>query len=138
MVYDSTLDTQCHIAEVQRNLLEVILFLGARAKIHDASKLEWPEKEMYDEFTPRLRALTYGNDEYKQSLEEMGSALRHHYRSNSHHPEHFPNGVDDMSLLNLLEMLADWTTAVLKHADGDLIESIAINADRFGMSDQLV
>jgi len=94
---------------VQDNLLEFILFLGARARSHDASKLEAPEKEMYDEFTPRLRALTYGSDEYKECLKEMGAALKHHYENNSHHPEHFPDGINDMSLLDLIEMLADWT-----------------------------
>jgi len=138
MVYDSKKDTQYHIAEVQRNLLEIIMLLGARARFHDASKLEPPEREMYDEFTPKLRALTYGSDEYKQCLKEMGHALQHHYESNSHHPEHFANGINGMSLLDLIEMLADWAAAVLRHDDGDLMESVIINADRFGMSDQLV
>lgn len=136
--YDSAMDTQKHISEVQRNLLEIIVLIGARARFHDASKLNPPEKAMYDEFTPKLRGLTYGSDEYTQSLKDMGAALCHHYEKNSHHPEHFPGGIDDMSLIDLIEMLADWVAAVLRHADGDLMESIEINAVRFEMSDQLV
>ena len=137
MAYDSTIDTHRHISEVQRNLLDIVICLGMRARFHDASKLDPPEKEMYDEFTPKLRALIYGSNEYKRCLKEMGEALKHHYEHNSHHPEHFSNSIDGMSLLDLIEMLADWTAAVLRH-DGDLMESLSINRDRFGMSDQLV
>lgn len=136
--YDSATDTRKHIAAVRRNLLRSIVLIRRRANSHDASKLSSPEKEMYDEFTPNLRELTYGSDEYKQSLKEMGAALQHHYEENSHHPEHFPNGIDGMSLLDLIEMLADWTAAVTRHADGDLMESVRINAVRFEMDDQLV
>lgn len=136
--YDSAAETRKHIMEVRSNLYKVVMNLEQRARGHDASKLESPEKEMYDKFTPKLRGLTYGSDAYKQSLEEMGGALQHHYENNPHHPEHFPNGIDDMSLLDLIEMLADWAAAILRHDDGDLMKSLAINAERFGMSKQLV
>ena len=137
MTYDSTMDTQEHILEVQHNLYEAIMIIERRAKFHDASKLRLPEKEMYDKFTPKLRELTYGSDEYKECLKKMGKALQHHYENNSHHPEHFPNGIGGMSLLDLIEMLADWTAAVTRHADGDLTESIRINTKRFGIDGQL-
>jgi hypothetical protein len=42
-----------------------------------------------------------------------------------------------MSLLDLIEMFADWKAATLRHADGDLSESLKINKERFGLSDQL-
>lgn len=126
-----------HILNVAILLEQICEAMKVRAAKHDASKLESPEREMYDEFTPRLRALTYGSSKYKQSLKEMGKALAHHYRSNVHHPEHYENGIEGMSLLDLLEMLADWTAAVQRHADGDLMESLKINKGRFGMSDQL-
>ena len=41
-----------------------------------------------------------------------------------------------MNLLDVIEMLADWKAATLRHADGDLARSIDINAERFGMSDE--
>lgn len=135
--YDSTEDTRKHIENVKYFISLVSLNLVGRGESHDASKLQYPEKEMFDEYTPLLRDTTYGSDEYKQYIKKMGIALTHHYEHNAHHPEHFANGIDDMSLLDLLEMFCDWQAAVMRHADGDMVKSIAINKDRFRMSDQL-
>jgi len=136
--YDSTQDTINHIANVRAFLGNVIAECQYRARVHDESKLKSPEKEMYDKFTPRLKAMTYGSDEYKSCLKEMGDGLRHHYRANSHHPEHYDfNGISGMSLIDLIEMLADWKAASLRHADGDILKSIELNQKRFGISDQL-
>ena len=108
-----------------------------RAIAHDASKLEDIEKPVFDKFTPLLKAVTYGSHEYKEYLRSMGDALAHHYAVNSHHPEHFKNGIDGMSLLDLIEMLADWKAASERHADGDFKKSLLINTDRFNISGQL-
>jgi len=137
MTYDSRFETEQHIDSVRENLLEVIHKLYSRAFHHDASKLQEPEKPMYDEWTPKLRDSTYGSDEYKTMLKEMGPALRHHYQENSHHPEHFENGINGMSLFDLIEMLADWKAATMRHADGNIQDSLRINKARFGISDQL-
>ena len=87
--------------------------------------------------TPKLIGLTYGSQEYKDSLKELGPALQHHYKHNSHHPEHYENGIDGMSLTDIVEMLCDWKAAAERHSDGDLAKSIEINCKRFNMSDQL-
>lgn len=130
--YDSRPDTYEHIAEVRGRLLHVAQDLIDRAHVHDASKLEEPELLVFDEYTPKLRSSTYGSDEYKRFLEGMGEGLRHHYAGNDHHPEHFPGGVQDMNLVQVIEMLADWKAATLRHADGSLQRSIVQNAERFG------
>ena len=137
MNYDSTNDTMQHIATVQRFGLEVVINLAHRLHVHDASKLTAPEKPIFDEFTPKLSGITYGSDEYKAYLAAMGEALQHHYAANTHHPEHYAAGIDGMSLLDLIEMLADWKAATMRHADGDLAKSIEINQARFGINDQL-
>lgn len=137
MSYDSRLDTHEHISKVRSYLAEVIYDLMGRSYRHDASKLVDPERSMFDEFTPKLRELTYGSPEYKTCLEEMGEALQHHYAHNDHHPEHHEHGVADMNLLQLVEMLADWKAATLRHEDGNLGLSIVHNQKRFGMSDEL-
>lgn len=136
-MYDSKKDTNDHKNAVKHFMSVATLNLAQRMQDHDASKLESPEKEMFDEYTPLLKGTTYGSDEYKKHLEKMGVALKHHYETNSHHPEHFENGIDGMSLLDLLEMFCDWQAACLRHADGDIVKSIEINRKRFGMSDQL-
>lgn len=137
MNYDSTQDTNKHISRVRLLLAQMTSNLETRASDHDKSKLEEPEKSMYDEYTPLLRNLTYGSDEYKQCLANMGEALQHHYKENSHHPEHSENGINGMSLLDIIEMLADWKAASMRHANGDMGKSMEINRKRFGISDQL-
>lgn len=137
MKYDSKHDTDLHILEVQSRLAICIGNMQARALKHDRSKLESPEKEIFDEMTPLLKGSTYGSDEYKAMLERMKPALDHHYASNSHHPEHYPNGIRGMSLLGLIEMICDWKAATMRHADGDILRSVEINQKRFGYSDEL-
>lgn len=135
--YDSTDDTLDHIEEVRRRLNRVIHQLHLRLLRHDQSKLASPEKEAFDEFTPKLRGMTYGSPEYKACLDAMKPALEHHYANNRHHPEHFADGIKDMTLLDLVEMLCDWKAATLRHADGDILRSIHQNQVRFGYSDEL-
>jgi hypothetical protein len=134
---DSRPATKEHIWEVQRLLMRVTRDLFRRADKHDASKLVSPEVEIFDEFTPKLAGSTYGSDEYKGFLAGMKVGLDHHYAANDHHPEHFPGGIGDMSLVQLVEMLCDWKAATLRHKDGDIRKSIEQNQQRFGYSDEL-
>lgn len=135
--YDSTGDTLKHSQRVGELLVQITKEILDRATCHDRSKTEDPELAVFNEYTPKLRDSTYGSDEYKSYLAAMGEGLAHHYANNRHHPEHFPNGVDDMTLVDVIEMLADWRAATERHADGDILRSIGIQRHRFGLSDQL-
>ena len=138
MKYDSAKDTLLHIKRVSDKLHMVCINLLERARAHDASKLHFPEKDTFDEYTPKLKETTYGSSEYQEFLKEMETALNHHYAANRHHPEHFKNGIESMDLLDLIEMFCDWKAASERHADGDIHKSILTNKGRFKMSDQLV
>ena len=109
--YESRPETYAHIAEVRGLLLKGVMDLLRRSHHHDQSKLEPPEVETFNEFTPKLKDLTYGSDEYRECLRAMKPALEHHYAHNRHHPEHFANGVLGMDLFDLVEMLSDWIAA---------------------------
>lgn len=135
--YDSIPDTNKHIARVQVLLELAECKLSERAHVHDRSKLEDPEKSIFDEMTPKLAGSTYGSEEYKGFLAQMKPALDHHYAANSHHPEHYPNGVYGMSLFDVLEMLIDWKAAGERHNDGSIERSLKVNRERFKISDQL-
>lgn len=137
MSYDSRPETLAHIQRVADLLAQVELDLTVRGENHDASKLVDPELETFNEYTPKLKNSTYGTDEYKGFLKGMGAGLAHHYEHNRHHPEHFPNGINDMTLMDLVEMLADWKAATERHDDGDMARSLRLQKDRFGISDQL-
>lgn len=136
--YDSRPDTLAHIARVAELLDLCQIELNQRGCAHDKSKLEEPEKSTFDACTAKLKALTYGSDEYKTALVELGPALDHHYAANSHHPEHYINGVDGMSLFDVIEMLMDWKAATERmKGGGDIRASLIHNTKRFDLSPQL-
>lgn len=137
MGYDSTADTLKHAQRVAVLMGQPIGELLVRSMEHDRSKTQEPELSVFNEFTPKLKTSTYGSGEYKGFLAAMGAALDHHYRANRHHPEHFTDGIDGMTLVDLIEMLADWKAATERHDDGSLDRSLNIQAERFGISPQL-
>lgn len=136
---DSRPDTVAHIERVQTLIQTAINNLSVRAVQHDLSKLEEPEKSAFD----RLKALSlsgmaYGSEEYRACLRAEKPAINHHYAANTHHPEHFANGIDGMSLFDVLEMLLDWKAATERMKNGgDIRASLTINRDRFKITPQL-
>ena len=135
--YSSITETKAHINRVRLYLIKVINELMWRAFYHDASKMESPELEIFNVYTPKLKGMTYGSDEYKQCLAEMTPALKHHYEVNSHHPECYVHGIRGMDLMDIIEMFCDWLAATERHEDGDIFKSIEINAVRFGYDEVL-
>lgn len=130
-------DTLRHIERVRSLLNFCVIDLMRKGELHDQSKLESPEVEAFTEYTPKLAGCTYGSEEYKGYLAAIKPALDHHYANNKHHPEHWANGVNDMNLLDVLEMLCDWKAASERHNDGNIQKSIEINSKRFNLSPQL-
>lgn len=122
-----------------RNLLNICVNnLLKRGESHDQSKLENPEVEGFAQYTSKLSKCTYGSEEYQSYLKELKPVLDHHYAKNSHHPEHYKNGIEDMNLLDILEMVCDWKASSERHNDGNIRKSIQLNADRFKLSPQLL
>lgn len=136
-ISECQVETQKHIELVRKFIRLFTDKLTTRGVDHDRLKLKSPEVEIFTEFTPKLAETTYGSDEYKEFLEQMKPALEHHYANYRHHPEHFVDGVNDMNLIDLVEMICDWKASTLRHNNGNLLKSIEINAQRFGMSEQL-
>lgn len=137
---DSSIGTIQHQNRVIELMELISEQLKHKAEIHDNSKLGPYEKPYFDNAikTHALAGLTYGSEEYKKSMmDTLKPALDHHYKVNSHHPEHYENGVDDMNLLDVVEMFVDWKAATERHADGDINKSININEERFNISPQL-
>lgn len=139
--YDSTQDTMEHINKVQVRIAEVQANLDQRAAVHDRSKLAEPEKAGYDILVGALAGNQYGTDAFKAAMQaantdpRVKAAIQHHYDVSAHHPEHFENGIDGMSLLDVLELLCDWKGASERY--GPSLLALAHNKERFGISDQL-
>lgn len=129
---DSRVETLKHISEVRRMIGLIVSNLTDRGIEHDATKLESPEKEILDRVTPNLKNIDYGSDEYHECMKEMKPMLDHHYKNNSHHPEHWENGIEGMTLVDLVELFCDNAAATYRHDTGNIFKSIEHNKDRFG------
>ena len=131
------LETTKHIHKVRGLLCEMISALDERARNHDLSKLESPEKEIFGQYTPELAKTEYGSKEYKDLLVLVKPAIEHHYSKNRHHPEHWPQGIEDMTLIDILEMLCDWKAAGERNKNGNIRKSLEVNTTRYNISPQL-
>lgn len=103
---------------------------------HDLSKYGNAEALFFADEIFNLKKLTYGTPEYKTALDKIRPCLDHHYKTNSHHPEYYPNGYAGMSHMDKLEMLCDWCAAVRRHKDGSILKSIQKNQERFKYTDE--
>lgn len=130
-------ETQKHIDKVRKYMRFFTDKLTSRGENHDASKMETPEVELFAEHTEKLSEIEYGSEEYKKELEALKPALEHHYAVNRHHPQHFPNGINDMNLIDIVEMITDWKASSERNSNGNLLKSIELNAKRFEMDEQL-
>lgn len=137
-MYDSTEDTLEHIQLVQSFIENLREHLYRRGWMHDLSKLEEPEKSLYDEFKPKIQEVEleygYGSPQYEKLIKELEPAFQHHFSNNRHHPEYFENGINGMTLIDLVEMFCDWKAAASRYNKSPNIKA---NQRRFGMSDQL-
>jgi hypothetical protein len=137
--YDSTADTLEHIIQVYRNINRFCFELTVRGECHDLSKLRSPEKEIFDEFTPKLKDVEYGSEEYYNILKKMKSAVKHHQRNNRHHPEFYGDyGVEGMTLIDIVEMFCDWKASSMRSKDGNIMKSIDIGEKRHNIPPVLV
>ena len=135
---DSKLDTYAHIETVRKYIKIFTDKLTQRGIDHDKTKLESPEAEGFAKVNDKLKHLTYGTPEYEENLKDLQITLQHHYAKNKHHPEHYKNGINDMTLIDLLEMICDWKASTLRQHDGNLLQSLEKNAERYGISKQLL
>ena len=128
---DSRISTLKHINLVHRLLTTVSVEISDRGLHHDASKLESPEKEIFDEFIPRLERVEYGSAEYYELISQMKPAIDHHNAHNRHHPEFHDDGIHGMTLVDLIEMLCDWKAATMRtEPHGNVHKSLDIAFER--------
>lgn len=130
-------ETMKHMLRVNELCQMAAWEISRRGVVHDRSKLESPEVELFDEYTEQLAALTYDSPEYHEMRAKLKPALDHHYANNSHHAEHYPKGIDDFDLFDMLECLLDWKAAGERQNDGNILVSLEKNKKRFKLSPQL-
>ena len=127
-------------------LTKVCNELMTRACKHDASKILEEDLNRHLEATQKRQelrekhgaAMDYGHEMYKKYRDEYKDLPEEHARLNRHHVEHHKNGIWDMDLVDVLEMLLDWCQAA--EDNGEDVEennSIGKNAKEYGFEPQL-
>lgn len=123
-----------HIALVRQALHRVADELIRRAEVHDLSKFNEDEFAGFVQINRVAREHPYGSEEYKASLNAVTpNPIQLHYSRNSHHPEHYAGGTDDMDLADIIEMVCDWYAASKTYGQTSFADSVEISLDRFQM-----
>ena len=131
----NTIATLQHMRRVQHLLCDFAIGLLRRGQRHDESKLGPEEKPHFDRETPMLSGVDFGSPACEAALGRLKDALRHHYASNSHHPEHYPDGIAGMDLYDLVEMVLDWKASSERRPIVDMGLEAAFS--RFAVEPQL-
>jgi len=126
--------TTKHKLQVMKFMLRTCFKLLRRAWVHDFSKYSKNEAPHFAA-AGDTKKLEYNSVDYNKSLKDLEGALDHHYKKNSHHPQHHKNGFRDMQPLDVIEMLCDWKASTLRYKAGDIKDSVKINRERFGYSE---
>ena len=126
-------DQDRHQRRVGRMLRVIAKELEHRQYMHDRSSYEAPERLI----VARNKRLLFNRSVGKSTTLMKGAtellhAVSTHYKKNRHHPEHWSNGVWDMTLVDVIEMVCDWRSTGCNiedrltkyHIDGPLADVI--------------
>lgn len=127
-----------HIKRVNELLGNFAIRMIQRGQVHDSSKFDPIEAGPLEEMQKLVDAegqAPFGTDEYKRRTDMLGPMIEHHRAHNSHHPEYYPNGIDGMDLLDLVEMFYDWKAASERGEEDAMNLSFAVK--KYNVSPQL-
>lgn len=136
-MFDSRYRMMRHIETVRNYINTIVKELINRQEQHDQSKFESPEEEIFVKYTPKIRKLLFNSKEYKKYVKIMTPAINHHRKYNRHHIEYFKNGIKDMNLIDLTELICDWKAASIRNNKDNILNSIEINQNIYGYSDEV-
>lgn len=104
--------TLLHQRQVQDYMMFIALELQRRALKHDLSKLSSTEWEGLVAINSIAREQGYASPDYQASLQS--DMVKAHWAANDHHPEHFEQGIAEMSLCAIIEMVCDWKAVAVQ------------------------
>ncbi|EGG20513.1 hypothetical protein DFA_00374 [Cavenderia fasciculata] len=137
--------TKYHIELVTRNMMLMQGYGGLsveelknRAIIHDQSKYEEPELSGYIQLTwfHRCKNLNIPFQYANKSIETMvRDACHHHLHSNRHHPESH-NHPNEMNVLDIVEMVSDWSAISQELNQGSCITYVKENHSKWSFNNE--
>jgi len=125
-----------HRQSVKLGLQRISDILVNRGDLHDIDKFE---EAMFEDFylnIPKFTNVSFGEIEWENAMESI-KTMNNHYAVSPHHIQHYPNGINGVNLIDLLEMIVDWKSANNAYGDVKLSEALIIQKKRFGIDDQL-
>ena len=99
-----------HPFNVGKLLMKINNEIMKRIIYHDHSKYSENELKEHidaDEDYERRGRPKFGTDERKD-YDKANPVIASHRKKERHHPEYHENGIEDMNLVDLMEMLCDW------------------------------
>jgi len=123
--------------KIVTNLINfVIMELHNRKNTHDDSSLDPEEAEIMAHYPKFIKDDSYINGENQAYINTIKGALDIHFQKNRHHPEYFKNGIKDMNLIDIIEMLCDWKA--MTPDNEDIISVIKQYKKIYNFSDDLM
>jgi hypothetical protein len=117
----------------------IIHELIRRAEEHDQSKFGDDEFLGYLAVLDDIRKYPYGTPEHEEMRKKHAKVFETHYVKNRHHPEYHKNGIEDMTLIDLVELLIDWKAASMRQENGgNITNSIEVAKTKYNIHPQLV
>jgi hypothetical protein len=119
-----------HKAWVMFFLFKIMWTLFKRGLRHDLSKFSKEEFEYVYILSTKGVGVKFGSKEYYDLVDCVLPAKEAHAARNRHHLEFYGNCIDKMSVLDRIEMMADWLAA--GHRSGTKIaDSLNINTVKY-------
>lgn len=134
----SAIATLRHIARVRQLLGAFAAEMIQRGDDHDRSKFDPVEAEplqAMQDVIDREGQAPYGSDEYKRRTALLGPMWEHHVKNNTHHPEHYADGIAGMDLGDLVEMFFDWKAA--SERGGEPAMALSYCVEKYGIPPML-
>ena len=136
--FDFLCDTILHVSEVKEHLEEFVGELKKRGHAHDRTKFQQLEFDAFVSTREKFKKANYGSKEYKECTDAIKPAVDHHYQNNRHHTGYHKNGINDMTLIDVVEMICDWRAAARRSPDKTFKDTLEYAYKKYGVEPQLV
>ena len=137
---DNSLDFLCdvvlHISEVQENLETIASELRKRGFAHDRTKFQALEFDAFVSTRDKFKRANYGSKEYQECVDIVKPAVDHHYQNNRHHTGFHEYGINDMTLIDIIEMICDWQAAARRSPDKELKDTLDYAYKKYEIGEQ--
>lgn len=98
---------------MEKGRYELATQLLVRGSEHDNSKFDKDEFRKMSMILKKESSVSFTNPSTQLSPEEE-KAIKYHWSHNRHHPEYFDNPSEEMTELDILEMVCDWFSRSLQ------------------------